>query len=77
MANGKKKTYLRNVGEIATLRYTYERVARERAKSIYCNIHSQNAYQQGYMDAVDTYIKPKKRSEDKLADDSMLEDIID
>ena len=77
MANGKKKTYLRNVGDIATLRFTYEKIAREQAQQQYCNIHSQLAYQKGFMDAVDMYVKPKRRSEDKAADDSMLQDIID
>lgn len=75
MANGKKRTYLRDVGKVATLRITYERLATEKAQELYNNLHSQHAYQKGFLDAVDMYVKPKKRSEERAADDSMLQDI--
>ena len=77
MANGKARTYLRKVGEVAVLRHTYETLAREKAKQLYCNIHSQHAYEAGFMEAVDMYVKPKKRSEDAAKEDSMLQDVND
>lgn len=77
MGRGKPRTYLRKPGEVAVIRYTYEKLASEMSKQQYCNIHSQLAYQKGFMDAVDMYVKPKKRSEEAAKEDSMLQDIID
>ena len=74
---GRPSVYFRRPDELSVLRSTYEKLARELSQENYRNLHSQLAYQAGFMEAVDRYIKPKKRSEDTAAEDSMLQDIID
>ena len=64
---------VRNKDEIAVLEKTYESIAIEYAKDKYYNVHSQNAYIEGFMKAVKMYVKPKKRSEEQIKEGSLLQ----